>query len=100
MGKLDEYCKPKINISYETYLFRLLKQNEEESLQQFHVRLKEQATKCHFHDSEREIKQQIELFTKEPKLRLYAFRNPEKNLQFLLMVGKTLEQKLFKSRRK
>ena len=94
MGKLDEYFKPKINISYETYLFRLLKQNEEESLQQFHVRLKEQATKCNFHDSEREIKQQIELFTKEPKLRLYAFRNPEKNLQDLLMVGKTLEQTL------
>ena len=70
MGKLDEYFKPKINISYETYLSRLLKQNEEGSLQQFHVRLKEQATKCNFHDSERKNKQQIELFTKVPKLRL------------------------------
>ena len=91
MRKLDEYFKPKINISYETYLFRLLKQNEEESLQQFHVRLKEQATKCNFFDSESEIKQQIELFTKEPKLRLYAFRNPENNLQDLLMVRADIE---------
>ena len=55
------------------------------------MRLKEQAAKCDFTNIDREIKQQIEVHATNGKLRRYAFRNTEKDLQDLLLVGKTLD---------
>ena len=71
---LDTYFKHKSNISYETYVFRQLKQNTEETLNQFYLRLKEQAAKCDFTNIDREIKQQIEVHATNGKLRRYVSR--------------------------
>ena len=72
---LDNYFQPKTNTSYETYIFRQLKQNTDETITQYYLRLKEQAAKCNFDNKDREIKQQIEQHTVNNKLRRYAFRN-------------------------
>ena len=57
--KLTEYFKPQQNKRYEVYKFRQLRQNNDESLDQFHTRLRTTATTCEFTDPDSEIEQQI-----------------------------------------
>ena len=90
---LDNHFKPKANISYEIYKFRNLKQQTDETTQQFYIRVKEHAMKCEFDGNlEKEIKQQIELSTNNNKLRRYSFRNPGLNLKDFLTYARTLEE--------
>ena len=90
---LDNHFKPKANISYEIYKFRNLKQQTDETTQQFYIRVKEHAMKCEFDANlEKEIKQQIELSTNNNKLRRYSFRNPGLNLKDFLTYARTLEE--------
>ena len=88
---LDSHLNPKCNITYEIYLFRQLKQQIDEAIQTFYIRVKQQALKCNFKDTEDEIKQQLILATNINKLRRHAFANPEMSLQQLLTYGKNLE---------
>ena len=88
---LDGHFAPKSNISYERYLFRNFKQNSDERIQQFYIRVKQQALKCDFGDTNSEIKQQLILATNSNKLRRYCFRNPDITLENLLTYAKTLE---------
>ena len=88
---LDKHFTPQTNTSYETFLFRNIKQNEGESLNEFYIRLREQAGKCGFDNTDLNIKQQIELSTNIEKLRLYSFQHPDKTLQELLTIGRTYE---------
>ena len=87
---LDKHFTPKVNHSYETYIFRSMKQFVDESVQQFYIRLKAQGAKCNFTDINRELKQQIELNTINNKLRRFSFRNPEKSLEDLLTEAKSI----------
>ena len=87
----ENHFKPQVNLSYETFLFRKMSQREDETTQQYYVRLHEQALKCEFADKEKEIKQQIELSTNSSKLRKYSFQNPGKTLSELLTIAKTFE---------
>ena len=87
----DKHFTPQTNTSYETFLFRNLKQKDGESLNEFYIRLKEQSTKCSFENVDLNIKQQIELSTNIDKLRLYSFQHPDKTLQELLTIGRTYE---------
>ena len=91
IAAIDRHFEPQVNKSYETYLFHQMQQKQDETVHQYFIRLKEQAAKCDFHNTDKAIKQQIELSTANNKLRLYSFRNPEKSLQELLVTGKTLE---------
>ena len=89
---LDEHFNPRSNTTYEIYLFRHLKQLEDEPLHTLFIRLKQQAAKCNFGGNlDIEIKQQIILSTTRNKLRRYAFTNPEITLQQILTHGKNLE---------
>ena len=45
---LDTHFKPKSKRSYEIYNFRQLKQEADEKIQQFYVKLRYQAAKCEF----------------------------------------------------
>lgn len=89
---LDAHFAPKSNITYERYLLRSLKQNADEKLQQYFIRVKEQAKKCDFAANlDSEIKQHIILSTTSNKLRRYSFRNQDTTLEQLLLYGKSLE---------
>lgn len=87
----NNHFKPQVNTSYETYLFRKMNQRSDETLQQYYIRLHEQAMKCQFSAKDTEIKQQIELSTTSTKLRRYSFQNPDKSLQDILAMAKTFE---------
>ena len=87
----ETHFAPTVNPAYETYVFRQIRQNPEESIHQFYIRLKEQGQKCDFHNLEHEIKQQIELTTNNNKLRRYSFQHQTKTLQELLTTGKSFE---------
>ena len=88
---VDGHFAPKSNMSYERYLFRNFKQDYDEKVHQFCVRVKQQALKCNFGDANSEIKQQLILATNSNKLRHYCFRNPDIKLENLLTNAKTLE---------
>ena len=59
MVKLDSYFETKINTTFETYVIRCMKQEDDETLDHFSIRLKSAANRCSFHDSTREVKDQI-----------------------------------------
>ena len=88
---LDGHFAPKSNISYERYLFWNFKQNSDERIQQFYIRVKQQALKCDFGDTNSEIKQQLILATNSHKLRRCCFRNPDIKLENILTYAKTLK---------
>jgi hypothetical protein len=48
---LDEYFSPKANVPYERHVFRQMKQEDGETVDQFVVKLKNQAKNCSFGDS-------------------------------------------------
>ena len=56
---LDNHFTPKINSLFERFTFRKLKQEENEPFTQFVARLRTQASKCKFSDSDAEICDQI-----------------------------------------
>ena len=89
---LDTHFCLKTNVSYEVYVFRNIKQNVDESINEFYVRLKQQALKCDFKaNMDIEIKRQLELATNNTKLRRHSFNNPELSLQDFLIYAKNLE---------
>ena len=70
---LDGHFFPQNNITYERYVFQNLRQNVDENIHQFYIRVKEQAVKCDFGAAlNTEIKQQI-ILTTNNKLRRYCF---------------------------
>ena len=88
----DDYFNPKTNTSYEIYVFRNMRQQVDESVQQYFIRLKLQAQKCDFNATlDTELKRQVELSTTNNKLRRYSFQNPALSLTDFLKYAKTLE---------
>ena len=57
--KLDAYFLPKRNKIYERHMFRQIKQEEGEKFEKFVVRLRNQAGKCDFTNSEEQLIDQI-----------------------------------------
>ena len=68
-----------------------MKQLPDDTIHQYFIRLKEQAVKCNFNDTDRELEQQIELMTCNNKIRQYSFQHPGKILQDILNIAKTFE---------
>ena len=52
--KLDAYFEPQINHTFETYVFRCMRQEDDETVYQFATRLKAAASRCNFHDDKRD----------------------------------------------
>ena len=90
---LTRYFTPKKNVSFEIFKFRSLKQEPNETIDEFHTRL-QMASKYYEigENKEKEIKAQIELGTINKKLRRYSFRTPELTLTELLDYARTLHE--------
>ena len=56
---LTEYFEPEKNVIYRTYVFRQATQGKEESIDEFHTRLRGLAKYCEFTNIDFEIKMQI-----------------------------------------
>lgn len=87
---LDGYFEPKKNLEYEIYMFRETSQNPNETIDQFHVRLRHLSETCEFANVDREIQSQIVLKCRSTKLRRQALRETL-TLKQLLDLGRTLE---------
>ena len=69
-----------------------MKQNPDETISKFFIRVKQQAVKCDFGENlNNEIKKQMTLATTSNHLRRYCFRNPDITLEEFLIHARTLE---------
>ena len=90
MEKLTAHFNPQVNTTYEVYSFRKAQQNEGESFDSFHTRLRTLAKTCEFANADKEIREQIILSCKSKALRRKALRE-DLDLTALLKAGGALE---------
>ena len=88
--KLEAHFEPKVNVTFETYNFQQLAQEQDESVDKFVTRLREAASRCDFHDKEREIKDQIVQKCFSDRLRRKALRE-DPSLTDLLSAARAME---------
>ena len=81
--KLTQYFEPQKNRRYEVYRFR-----EQESLDNFHTRLRNMAKVCEFHDENFEIEEQIIIGGRSSRIRKRALRDPDYSLKDMLIDGR------------
>ena len=88
--KLDAYFELKVNVTFETYTFRQLSQDEDESFNKFITQLREAASWCNFHDKGWEIKDQIIQKCHSDRLRRKALRE-DPTLDKLIAAARAME---------
>ena len=88
---LTKHFEPAKNPIFEIYNFREAKQRADETLDEFHTRLRTLAKYCQFHDTDFEIKMQIVCNGKSNRLRRKALRDSEYNLADMLIDGRKTE---------
>ena len=91
-AKLKEYCDPQKNRRYEVYHFLQAMQNLDETLDEYHTRLRTMSTTCEFNDVEFEIEQQLVIGGTSSKIRKRALRDPKFDLKSMLLEGRRDEQ--------
>ena len=98
MNKLTQYFEPQKNRRYEVYRFRQATQEKQETLDQFHTRLRTMAQTCEFHDNDFEIEEQIIIGGTSSKIRKRALRDPNFDLKAMLLEGRRDEQSAFQAK--
>lgn len=90
--KLNRFFEPKQNISYERHLFRQLKQNTNERIDMFLMRLREQAERCDFGDQlDGNIRDQITSGCASDILRRKMLERGDEPLAKLIQMAQTIE---------
>ena len=85
--KLIAYFEPQKNQRYEVYKFRQTRQEEGETLDKFHTRLRNLSSSCEFTNPDFEIEQQILTGGSSSKIRRRALRDPDYKLKDMLLDG-------------
>ena len=88
---LTNYFTSRQNREYEIYVFHQAKQENDESLSAFHIRLRQLAVTCKFNNVDREVKTQIVQSCSSHMLQTKALENPSYTLTQLLNAGKAME---------
>ena len=88
--ELTEYFAPKENVLYERHIFRKTKQRVDESIDQFHTRLKHLGATCDFSDLNEEIRTQNVENCRTSRLRRKALRDDTK-LSDLIAYARSIE---------
>ena len=96
--KLKAHFDPQKNKRYEVYRFRQATQESNETLDQFHTRLRTMAKTCEFTDIEFEIEEQIIIGGRSSKIRKRALRDPTFDLKVMLIEGRRDEQSTFQTK--
>lgn len=92
LAKLNEFFEPKKNTTYERHMFRILKQEKNEKIGIFAMRLRTQAEKCDFGDTvDSNIKDQIIEKCTSTKLRRGLLKLGDKQLDDVLKAAKVFE---------
>lgn len=91
-AKLNAFCLPRENTTYERHMLRQMRQMIGESIDSFTVRLRVQAERCGFGDKvEENIKDQIIENFQSPVLRRDLLKRGDADLQEVLRVAKVFE---------
>ena len=88
---LTDYFNPKSSRQYSIYEFRQMTQSLNETLHEYHTRLRKQAPLCEFHSEDAEIKSQLILGCRNNKLRRETLEDEDLTLQKLLEKGRARE---------
>ena len=88
---LTTYFEPDKNKIYQTYTFRQAKQQDNETIDEFHTRLRRLAKHCNFPDVDFEIKMQIVCNGTSSRLRKKALKEPDYSLKGMLIDGRKSE---------
>ena len=88
--KLDAHFEPQVNATFETYIFRCMKQEEDETIEQYQTRLMPAAKRCDFHDVKREVRDQIVMTCLSNELRKKALRS-DLGLDDLMKTARSYE---------
>ena len=98
--KLTEYFQPQTNRQYEVYRFRQTKQNQEESLDQYHTRLRTLAQNYELAEDNLEFKIEEENLIRgtSSRIRKRASRDPKYTLKDMLVDGRRDEISAYQSR--
>ena len=75
MAKLNAFFLPKKNTDVLVARFRKLRQNDHETIMQYYARLRPEAAKCEFHDTELEIKRHLQETVRNRKLAKKSVRD-------------------------
>ncbi|CAB4022955.1 PREDICTED: uncharacterized protein K02A2.6-like [Paramuricea clavata] len=95
--KLKAYFDPQKNRRYEVYRFRQTTQEHNETLDQFHTKLRTISETCEFADVEFEIEEQIIIGGNSSKIRKRALRDRTFDLKSMLLEGRRDEQSKYQA---
>ena len=87
----DAHVAPQKNTEFEVYKFRKAQQESCESIDKFHLRLRELSANCGFADDDKEIKSQIIQGCYSSRLRRKILQESEKSLNDILKMARSLE---------
>ena len=87
---LNTYFEPKRNVTFSTYVFCQMKQEEGEGIDAFVTRLRNQASMCDFDDENRRIKDQVVFRCLSKKVRNKALAD-DQSLEDLLKNARCQE---------
>ena len=97
--KLTEYFEPQKNRRYDVYCFRQAHQEPNETLDQYHTRLRTLAVPCEFGDNLAfELEEQIIIGGTSSRIRKQALRDPKYDLKAMLLDGRRDEISQFQSK--
>ena len=88
---LTTHFKPKLNMAYERHVFRQLKQNESETMNQYITRLRQQAKNCEFQVEELEICGQIVEKCTSNRIRRRLLEKGDFKLHDAMEIARTVE---------
>ena len=88
---LTKHFEPEKNRIYQTYMFRQATQQENETIDEYHTRLRQLSKHCEFADVEFEIKMQIVCNGTSSRLRKKALKESDYSLKDMLIDGRKSE---------
>lgn len=92
LEKLDAYFAPKQSKRFERHIFRKMKQQEDEKLEKYVLRLRRHAQKCQFKDTEDQILDQITEACNSEELRKKILKSGDSmTLEDVITEGNALE---------
>lgn len=91
LEKLSSYFLPKKNPVFEVFKFKTAVQEEGESIEEYHIRLRRLASTCEFHDCDLEIKNHVIHTCTSLSLKTKALCTPNLTLEELITMAKTID---------
>ena len=88
---LDYHFRTKVNVAYERSIFRSLKQDENESMENYIVRLRQRGVLCEFTDLDEMIRDQIEEKCYSQRLRKKLLEQQDLNLNKVRETAQAME---------